>query len=192
MFCENCGNQINSGDVFCGNCGATVQNNVNQGIINNIKNDFLSKLLLASGIIFLMQAILWFVGSLKVTDMKYADFGESYSMHSSFVKAELPWVSYVVVALFIYSAVLCLKPILKNLTNTYFSVIFQKIILILYTIWNILIIVVYNKSSGCSLTFGFILNIILIIILHILLFKIGKIAKKIPDKYAIMPDDSFK
>lgn len=191
MFCEKCGNQLQNTDVFCEKCGTPVQNNTGQGIINNIKNDFLSKLLLASGIIFFMQVILWFVGFVKVTDRKYSDFGEAYSMHSMFAKYE--GITYVVVVLLILSAILCLKPVLKNLTNKYFRVVFQKIILILYTIWYTICYIFCISDDGVSITFGCVVNIILTIILHILLFKIGKMAKKnpkkYPDKYAPIPDD---
>ncbi|MFP4457045.1 MAG: zinc-ribbon domain-containing protein [Clostridia bacterium] len=35
MFCKNCGKEIADGSSFCTNCGARVENSINQGQPSN-------------------------------------------------------------------------------------------------------------------------------------------------------------
>jgi uncharacterized membrane protein YvbJ len=52
MYCNNCGNKLNQGEIFCSNCGTRIQSEVinNQGI-NKKTNNKLKKIL--SGLIIL-------------------------------------------------------------------------------------------------------------------------------------------
>lgn len=38
MYCKNCGKNLNQGELFCGNCGAKVENNVNLNQVVNQTN----------------------------------------------------------------------------------------------------------------------------------------------------------
>lgn len=57
MYCNNCGNKLNQGEIFCSNCGTRIQSEVinNQGI-NKKTNNKLKKIL--SGLIILSIIII--------------------------------------------------------------------------------------------------------------------------------------
>ena len=57
MYCKNCGNKLNQGEIFCSNCGTRMQNEVTSNqVINKKSNNKLKKILL--GLVILVVIII--------------------------------------------------------------------------------------------------------------------------------------
>ena len=143
----------------------------------SLKSNPVSILYIVSAVLFLLQTLLWFVDSIKVSYFGYYSF--SFFEIAQEIDGGVLIVMLPIIVLNIIALIMCFLPFFMGTLSQRNRLILPKISAIYSAVWFFMLLVEYLSQDYITITFGGVLLLLVHIGLIAVLFILSAMTKKI-------------